>query len=717
MPTRTEYEKSLVEETKQIFRRYKDNSARIMWEQNVQEDREFRLGKQWTDLQVKELAKRGQAPLVVNRIHPAVETAKALLCARKPGIKASAREDSDNKVAHVFNDLFEYIWDISSGNSEFKQIVDDSYVASLGYALVYQDGLADNGKGEVKMMSLDPLDIYIDPASRHKLFDDSANILYSRLYTKSQAKQYKPLYTALVESITEGAQTERPTTNRTDQGATIFPETDETIGDAEEVIRGIERYQMVFTNKFRIFDASSGNEQLYTSDEFKEYVKQPAWLIDGKPYTTQKAAERVINQYNQMMQQMQQAAAQGQEVGEMPPEPVIQTFTIADMVRQEVVQVVKIRSKNVRVISIMGDKLLYVRELPANLHTYPIIPFPSIHTGTPFPTSDVRMCKGLQEYVNKMRSLIVAHATTSTNTKILVPRGSVDMNKFEIAWAKPGVAIEVDYEYGVPSTVAPTPLPTELYANQRQAMEDINHQFGIYESMMGNNANAPTTYKATISLDEFGQRKIGSRLADLEVGLKRMAEVMIPFIQQLYTQQKTMRIVNPNNSINEFMINQRLYNDKTQEVEVINDISRGSYDIKIVTGATLPSNRYAEFELHMEAYKLGLIDKQEVLKKSDIYDMEGVLQRTGEVQQLKAALEEAGGKIKELEGDLQTADREVKHAKMDAEMSKFKAGLKGTESEVAAAKQIYMNSLQSSEKEFNKDLEREKKDMMDKPTK
>ena len=43
------------------------------------------------------------SPLVVNRVHPAVEAAKALITANKPQFRVSPREDSDNKLASIWN--------------------------------------------------------------------------------------------------------------------------------------------------------------------------------------------------------------------------------------------------------------------------------------------------------------------------------------------------------------------------------------------------------------------------------------------------------------------------------------------------------------------------------------------------------------------------------------------------------------------------------------
>ena len=248
-------EKELVKETHELFDDYKDNAARQQWADHAKEDEDFRLGKQWTAEQIKELKARGQAPIVVNRIHPAVETAKALITSRKPGFKATAREDSDNKIAKVMDSLFEYIWDISDGNSKFRTIVDDYYVRSMGYGFVYQDPLADNGRGEVKITSLDPLDVYVDPNSRDKLFDDAENIIYSRLYTKEQAAKYRPLYSDFVRKASGDSFTERPVSDRADEGETSFPESP-LIQDQsdEEYVRGYERYQMIFRDFYRTYD-------------------------------------------------------------------------------------------------------------------------------------------------------------------------------------------------------------------------------------------------------------------------------------------------------------------------------------------------------------------------------------------------------------------------------------------------------------------------------
>ena len=130
-----------------------------------------------------------------------------------------------------------------------------------------------------------------------------------------------------------------------------------------------------------------------------------------------------------------------------------------------------------------------------------------------------------------------------------------------------------------------------------------------------------------IALDEFGQRKMKDKLAHIEGSLTRVGQIRITLQQRVYTTKKRFRVVEPNNSISEYVINKKLVDDKTGEIEIMNDITLGKYDIIVVSGSTLPSSRYDELEFYMDAYSKCIIDRQEVLKQTEIIDMEWGMQR------------------------------------------------------------------------------------------
>ena len=687
-----EVPEDIVEKTQSLFKSY--SNKRELWAEQAQEDAEFRLGRQWSQEQEKTLLERGQAPLVVNRIHPAVEAAKALLTSGRPQFRVSPREDSDNKVAQVFNGLLEYMWYISDGTQALRNCIDDYYTMGMGAMMVYIDPLKDYGRGEVCIHDIDPLDVYIDPNSRDRLANDAENIIVSRMFTKEQAQAMYPQYEEAIKNAESDLHTDRPTTQRVDNKGIVFPEdtatkTDINFGDSSEYIRGYERYYKVWVKRYHVKNNVEGREEVFIEDEMEEYLARPAVKINGQPMTDAVKAQGIIEQ---LMAQYEQGVQQAEMEGIDPPQlPQIEEITHADLIAEGLIETVSVPVQRVKQCVIMGDKYLYSRILP--MEHYPVVVFMNIHTRTPYPVSDVRMVKDMQEYINKTRSLIIAHATTSTNTKILIPSGSVDMQDFEQRWAQPGVAIEVDMDSGAPQPVQPTPLPNTLYQNEQVAKQDIDHALGLYELMQGNAQAAPHTYKATVSLDEFGQRKIKSKLQDIETGLVRIAKVAIPLMQQLYQAEKVVRIVQPNNSLTEVAINKKLYDDKTGEISVINDISRGSFDVVVVTGSTLPTNRYAQLEMYMDAYEKGIIDKKEVLKKTEVFDMEGILERTDLVGQLQGQVKQQQETIKKLQGDMQTREREVYHAKQRAELEKFKSGLDKTSTQSKSAGRLFEKRL------------------------
>ena len=164
-------------------------------------------------------------------------------------------------------------------------------------------------------------------------------------------------------------------------------------------------------------------------------------------------------------------------------------------------------------------------------------------------------------------------------------------------------------------------------------------------------------------------------------------------MQQLITTEKIFQVVQPNNSLSEYVINKKLVDDKTGEISIFNDITVGKYDVIPVSGAVLPSNRYAELEFYTDAYSKGLIDRQEVLKKTEVFDMEGVMERTDEIMQLQQALESAQEEIKKLSGDLQTRDRESVNLRKKVEVEKFKSSLDKTKSKAQAASTVFEKRL------------------------
>jgi len=368
---------------------------------------------------------------------------------------------------------------------------------------------------------------------------------------------------------------------------------------------------------------------------------------------------------------------------------IIEEVTFAELIEEGTILLNEIELTRIKQVVTVGGELLFIHALP--IEEYPIVTIMNSHNRNPYPMSDVRMVKGLQSYINKIRSLIVAHASSSTNVKLLIPRGSMNKKQLEEEWGRAGTAvIEFDPELGQPIVAGPIPLPNELYKNESDAKADIERILGIYALMQGDPSAMPQTYKGTLAIDEYGQRRIKSKRDDIEEGINQVAKVVVGLIQATYTTMKVMRLLQPNHKPKEIKINEPIYDQISGDfLGKLNDVTVGKYDVLVVSGSTLPSNRYARFEYFMELYKSGIIDQIEVLKQTEVANVEDVLNRSSKMSQLMNQVEGQQEQIKDLQGDLQTARRELIHARQRVEVEKFKADLEQSSNRADMATKLY----------------------------
>jgi hypothetical protein len=172
-----------------------------------------------------------------------------------------------------------------------------------------------------------------------------------------------------------------------------------------------------------------------------------------------------------------------------------------------------------------------------------------------------------------------------------------------------------------------------------------------------------------------------------------------------YTFEKMFALAQPNNDLTEVTIN--LYDDVTQPV---NDIFRdrlniGQHDVRIQPGSTLPESKWATYQVYVQAFQMGLIDRMEVLKKNpEIFDKEGILGRLNDYQRYESQIQGLQGQVKELTGDLQTARRESVHDRMRVEVSKMQSKLSGISSQSDADRKVSAAKLDTAVKLGERDI-------------
>jgi len=639
-----------------LYRRWRN--ARSDWDIEARYDVDFYHGNHFSSDEVDELQSRNQADVPMDRIGPAVEKFKAVLTSRAPAFTMTPREDSDVKVASVWRTIMGYVWGNSNGDWQLKQAIHDYATTGMGYLYTYIDPESDFGRGDVKFTYVNPFRVYVSPNTRNRWFDDAEGVILSTILTGEQVISLYPELgeqdnpetgekeTGIIQDLDTYMEEDYPDAMN-NNGKKVF-----TPAEAKDLdyfernkYQVLERFYKVKVNFYRVIDMQSGEEAIFSDDEYEEFIENNREQVEASQY-----------------------------------------------------QIIPVKQTRVKVCASIGQIVLY--ETILNTDHYPIVPIPNVFTETPYPKSDVSRARPMQRLLNKLWSLALSHAQASGGLKLLVPLGSVeDLGQLERDWANPNAVIEVDSTQGEPHFPAPQPLAGEFYKLIQQCEFYIDFTFGLPEMMHGFAEKAPDTVKGTERMIALGTDRPKSKLRDIEFSINRLGQVLYNLSKGHYTYKKIFRLNSANNDITEATVNS--YDNK---VGAILDIKKerhnlGQHDIRIEPGSTLPTNKWAELGVYMEAYQMGIVDKVEVLKKNpEIFDKEAILRRTDEKNKLMQQVQAMGEQIKNLEGDLQTAQRESVSDRKRVEVEKFKSRLADVASDAKADRRVQLNNLQTKVK-------------------
>jgi hypothetical protein len=642
----------------ELHRQWRD--ARSDWDTESRKDIDFYLGNHFSAEESDELSQRNQADIPMDRISSAIEKFKAVLTSRAPAFTITPREDSDVQVSSLWRTVVGYIWQISDGDSQIKQAIHDYATTGIGYLYAYIDGQSDFGRGDVKFTYIDPFRVYASPSSRDRWFSDSDGIILSTILTGEQVLNLYPELGDQIDPETGeeikgiihdlsgfSYDDEDYPSAQNKNSMTVFTPSEVKDKDYFEVKKYqiLERFYKVKVPFYRVIDVQSQEESILSPDEYAEFAEQNQEVLESGAY-----------------------------------------------------QIVEVLQNRVKVCATLGEIVLY--ESILNTDEYPIVPLPNVWTGTPYPKSDVSRARPMQRLLNKLWSLALSHAQASAGLKLLVPLGSVDdVSQLEKDWANPNAVIEVDSSQGEPHYPAPQPLAGEFYKLIQQSEFYIDFIFGLPEMMHGFSEKAPETVKGTERMIALGTERPKSKLRDIEFSINKLGKIIYNLSKGHYTFQKIFRLAQPNNNITEVMAN--YYTDVSGAVM---DMKKDrhfldQHDIRIESGSTMPSNKWAELNVYLEAFQMGIVDKYEVLKKNpEIFDKEGILQRTDEKQQMMQQIQALDEQLKTLQGDLQTAQRESVSDRKKVEVEKFKSRLSEVSSDAKADRRVQRNKLENEVK-------------------
>ena len=650
---------SRAEYNQELFNQWSD--ARVDWEEEARKDIDFYLGNHFTSDESDELQARNQADVPMDRTSSAVEKFKAVLTARPPAFTITPREDSDVKVASVWRTIVGYIWQISDGDAQMKQAIHDYATTGMGYLYTYIDRESNFGKGDVKFTYLDPFRVYVSPSSRNRWHDDADGIIISTILTGEQVINLYPELDDVVD----------PMTGEVSDGL-LHSISEHSESNGEDYPSAQNK------NSMKVFTPAEVKD--------KDYMNVKKYQILERFYKVKVPFYHVVN-----IQDGEELVLSEEEFTQFSEEH-------RDVLESGFLEVAQVYQTRVKVCASIGEIVLYEDILNSDI--YPVVPLPNVWTGTPYPKSDISRARPMQRLLNKLWSLALSHAQASAGLKLLVPIGSVeDISQLEQDWANPNAVIEIDSSQGEPHYPQPSPLAGEFYKLIQQCEFYIDFIFGLPEMMHGFSDKAPDTVRGTERMIALGSERPKSKLRDIEFSINRLGKVIYNLSKGHYSYKKMFRLAQPNNDQTDVMVN--FYTDVSGAVV---DIKKEKYnieqhDIRIEPGSTMPTNKWAELSVYLEAFQLGIVDRYEVLKKNpEIFDKEGIMRRTDEKQQMQSQIQALEGQLKNLQGDLQTAQRESVQDRKRVEVEKFKSRLSEVNSDSKADRRVQRNKLETEVK-------------------
>ena len=739
---------------------YTNNFTREQWQNVNQEGYDFAHDEQLKETEVASLREQGMPTFTINRILPVVEMLNYYATANNPRWQAVGVEGSDTDVAAVFSDIADYIWGRSDGDTLYSNAVNDAITKSIGYLMVEIDKDADNGMGEVKIGQPEPFDIYVDEKSRDIMFRDASYIMIRKVLPKSHLIKLFPEHKRKIDKSSSDENMNFSYTRRPigtgDQKTFLYD--DDTMddmgitaqGEQEPLVEFFEVYEKIKIAYMNVFyRVPPSPEELRAIQQqvqvrMKEMQSEmEVQLMEQQQQMEQAVAEgkMIPERYELEMQKAQDMMQQQLQVAEQEYMSELQAAQskIENRVISEkeykvllkdktfavnIVDAVKFYGVRIRQCCVAGDQLLYEYILPENVTEYPIVPFHYKWTGTPFPISAVSPLIGKQKEINKSHQIMVHNASLGSSLRWMFEEGSIDAEMWEKYSSAPGALLPVRPGTERPTPVMPAPLSNAFFSIVQEGKQDMEYLAGIYSSMQGDTQQQHETFRGMLALDEYGTRRVKQWMKNsIEPALKQLGTVVMQYSQAIYSAQKRFRIVQPSalQEDREVEINIPIFNDMGEAIGKSMDYSAAKFDIRIVSGSTLPINRWAYLAELKELLQLGVVDDLAVLAETDIKKKDLIAKRKslysqlqGQLQQLQEAMKDKEGTIETLERQLVQAGIKGKVMQAEMEITKQKEEVKGntkdayrqTEAEQKLLQNVMGNEAATKKKEMQLEIQK-----------
>ncbi len=269
--------------------------------------------------------------------------------------------------------------------------------------------------------------------------------------------------------------------------------------------------------------------------------------------------------------------------------------------------------------------------------------------------SEIEQLKGPQRVFNKMVSFALDVMTLMGNPIWLIPSTSgVDPDNMV---NRPGLNVEYDTD---PSGAKPErqegvglqPYVLQMIDRMGDWFDSIG---GAQDITRGVNPTGVTAASAISTLQEAAHTRIRQKSRNLDVYLQHVGRHYKSRVFQYYSAPKIVRLTGNEGAASYFRMHLATGEDGARRLQVtpytdrgLEDPTqarefeiRGDFDVKVITGSSLPFAKAEKEQKLLNLFTAGIIDEEEVLKGTDYPNWQAVLARVMEKRAQAAQAEMA----------------------------------------------------------------------------
>lgn len=518
-------------------------------------DCDFYDGLQWADSDAEELRNRGQAPLIYNRIKPAVDWVTGTEKRSRFDYKVQARKDEHCEAAEAKTGLLKYLSDVNKMAYARSRAFEDAVIAGVGWL---EDGIRGDPNEELIFSRWEPWrNMWYDPLSVERDLSDARFIFRSKYVDLDTAKAMFP---ERIDILNRSASTINNTGEESDdEFSSLYNQQRDSHGNIV-ARRSFAGMGLVFNRRQRV---------RLIECWYREVEKFP--IMRGED------------------------PLHGIRFDPNNPEHT-------DAVQNELVSVYDSIQWVVKLAIMTPDALLELSDSPYRHNKFPFTPIWGYRRRRDnAPYGIVRNIRDPQESLNKRMS----KALHILSTRLIVAEAdaSTDWETIREEAARPDGIILLDGRREARFDMSTDTQLAREHVNlmdiDKAMIQDVS---GVTDENLGRDTNA-VSGRAVTARQEQGSVITAALFDNLSFAMQLQGEKLLSMIEQFYDATKTIRIIGDNGEPEFKTINQPELDPITGEVRLMNDVVSTQADFIMDQQEYRASQRRAAFDMFGELFK------------------------------------------------------------------------------------------------------------------